>query len=90
MVELSKMHIDYHINHSAANEHWPNSMWALYKINGDKIADCVVREHVNPKGWYEGKVIARHSWCGYIGGFHSLAELMAAIEADMTERAARS
>ena len=56
-------------------------MWSVYQINGDQIADRVVRERVNPKGWYEGKVIARHSWCGYLGGFKSLPEAMAAIEA---------
>lgn len=62
--------------------HWPQGAWSLYKINGDQIADRVVRERVNPKGYYEGKVIARHSWPGYIGMFVTLSEVMAAIEAE--------
>jgi hypothetical protein len=52
--------------------HWPNGAWSLYQITGDQIADRIIRK--------EGKVVARHSWCGYIGMFETLPELMTAIE----------
>ena len=52
----------------------------LYRITGEQIAQRTVWERVNPKGWYEGEVIARHSWCGFIGCFATLAEVMQAIE----------
>jgi hypothetical protein len=61
--------------------HWPQGAWSVYQIDGDQIANRVVRERVNPNGYYEGKVIARHSWCGYLGMFKTLSEVMAAIEA---------
>ncbi len=72
----------FHIQWSGPCEpHWPQGAWPVYQIDGDQIADRVVRERVNPKGYYEGKVIARHSWCGYLGMFKTLPEVMAAIEA---------
>ena len=74
----------FHMTHdSPIAPHWPRGSWSVYQIDGDQIAERVVRERVNPKGWYEGGVIARHSWCGYIGMFETPAEAMAAIaEAD--------
>ncbi len=60
-------HESYHVDYFPPNDVWPKGGWSVHKINGDQIADRVVREKVNPKGYYEGGVIARHSWCGYIG-----------------------
>ena len=72
---------EYHIRkEKPCLPHWPNGGWSAYQITGDQIADRVVREKINPKGWYEGGVIARHSWCGYIGMFETMAELLKAIE----------
>ena len=70
----------YHINWCEPNDVWPNGAWSVYRINGDQIADRVVRERVNPKGWYEGKVIARHSWCGFLGMTATLEELCGLIK----------
>ena len=61
--------------------HWPRGGWLVYQIDGDQIANRVVRECVNPEGYYEGNVIARYSWCGYLGMFETLLEVMTAIEA---------
>jgi hypothetical protein len=72
--------MDYHISSFNANDVWPHGGWSLYQINGDQIADRVVRERINPKGYYEGKVIARHSWCGFMGCFTTLDDIMAAIQ----------
>lgn len=75
---------EYHLQaENFSNEHWPNGAWSVYKITGEQIAERTVREKVNTEGgYYEGKVIARHSWCGYIGMFATLAEAVAEIEAD--------
>ncbi len=83
MKTAAQMYASYHITHSAANEHWPDGMWALYRIDGDQIAKRI-------QFGDDGKVVRRDSWCGYIGGFGSLAELTAAIESDMAERLARA
>jgi hypothetical protein len=59
---------EYHIKRDdPCLPHWPNGAWSVYAIGGDQIADRIVRERINPQGWYEGKVIARHPWCGYLG-----------------------
>lgn len=72
---------EYHLQHSGPTlPHWPNGSWSVYQITGDQIAERVVRETVNPKGWYEGGVIARHSWCGYLGMKEKLADAMKIIE----------
>lgn len=63
-----------------ANDNWPTGGWSLYKIDGEQIANRTVWERVNPKGWYEGEIIARHAWCGFIGIFATLPEVMAEIE----------
>lgn len=64
--------------------HWPRGAWSVYQINGDQIADRIVREKIeHPErgpAYYTGKVIARHSWCGYVGMFEKLADAMAEIE----------
>jgi len=71
----------FHLSWSDPIEpHWPLGAWSVYRINGDQIADRVVRERVNPEGYYEGKVIARHSWCGFLGMFKTLPEVVAAID----------
>lgn len=51
---------------------WPDGFWALYRINGDEIAQRI-------KFDANGKVSERWPWCGYIGGYGSLAEVTAAI-----------
>lgn len=71
----------YHIDHFGPCEpHWPKGGWAIYRISGDEIADRVVRERVNPLGFYEGDVIARHSWCGYLGIRETLEEVLEVIK----------
>lgn len=79
--------MSYHITYFDPNDNWPEGGWSLYAINGDQIADRIVREKVNPKGYYEGKVIARHSWCGYIGTYGSLDRLTLAIREHRSELA---
>ncbi len=72
--------MQFHVQHFDSNEVWPKGGWSLYKIDGDEIANRTIRERVNPKGWYEGEVIARHPWCGYIGCFDNLEQVMKAME----------
>lgn len=76
----------FHITFSPPNpavEHWPKGFWALYEINGDQIAErTVFKEIVQGQlggPHYTGGVIARHSWCGYVGGYGSFDEVAAAI-----------
>lgn len=68
---------------SPSLEHWPKGIWALYQIGGDQIAERIIfKEIVEGKSGaphYTGGIIARHSWCGYIGSFHTLAEAAAEI-----------
>ncbi len=80
------MHHSYHITFNDPIEpHWPNGSWSVYRITGDQIADRIVRERVvtetqNGVPYYEGKVIARHSWCGYLGmseKFDGVAKMIA-------------
>jgi hypothetical protein len=66
----------FHITYTPpdqCHESWNNGMWALYAINGDEIAQRVKFDSA-------GKVTRRDSWPGYVGGYHSLADLMQAIE----------
>jgi len=72
--------MEFHISHFPPTDVWPEGGWSLYQISGDEIAERTVRERVNPKGWYEGEVIARHPWCGYVGLFVTLDEVMATIK----------
>lgn len=74
-MDKTKYH-SFHITFAPASgcgSHWPNGMWALYCISGDEIARRV-------EFGLDGKAARRDSWSGYRGGFHSLADLMAAIE----------
>lgn len=86
MAEQPLDHYNYHIDWFPGNEHWPNGAWSVFHINGDEIASRTVWERINPKGWYEGKVIARHSWSGYLGMFNTLEEVATVIEADRKKR----
>lgn len=65
----------FHITFTPPNKamaNWPKGFWALYEITGDQIAERIVR--------FEGKVIERHSWCGFIGGYNSIDEVAAEIK----------
>lgn len=70
----------YHVDWMDPTDVWPNGAFGIYNITGDEIADRVVREKVNPAGWYEGKVIARHPWCGFLGMVDSGEKMLALIE----------
>lgn len=88
------MHHSYHVTFNDPIEpHWPRGGWSVYRITGDQIADRIVREKINPKGWYEGNVIARYSWCGYLGmteTFEGVAELITKDKADHEAQEARN
>lgn len=81
---------EYHLQFNTPNENWPNGAVSVYQISGSQIADREVRaEIVKPErgpAYYTGDVIARHSWCGYIGMFETLEEACAAIKADEAEQ----
>lgn len=65
---------EYHIQQfQPILPHWPAGGWSLYNISGDAIAQRIKFDD-------KGKVVMRHSWCGYIGCYETLPELMAAIE----------
>jgi hypothetical protein len=63
----------YHIKDFPPNKPWPKGGWSLYNITGDQIAR---RIEFGP----DGKAIRRDSWCGFIGCFETLDEVMRAIE----------
>lgn len=85
------MFASYHITYNDPIEpHWPNGSWSAYRITGDQIADRIVRERINPKGFYEGDVIARHSWCGYLGMSETFDGVREMIEKDKAEEEARA
>ena len=63
---------DYHITHFSPTDPWPRGGWSLYQITGDEIARRITFD--------KEKVTERHSWCGYLGIYETLAEVMAAIE----------
>jgi hypothetical protein len=44
-----------------------------------------VRERINAKGYYEGAVIARHEWGGYLGMVETLEGVKALIETDLIQ-----
>ena len=72
----------FHINWVPPTEPgWPVGAWSVYRITGDEIADRTVRERVSPNGYYEGAVIARHPWPGYLGMYATLAEVVGVIAA---------
>jgi len=81
---------EYHLRFEGASKteyvEWPEGTVSVYRISGEQIADrTVYSEIVIPErgpAFYKGPVIARHSWCGYIGMFKTFAEAVAAIEQD--------
>ena len=79
----------YHVQFCAPNDVWPNGGWSVYQINGDQIADRIVRERINPKGWYEGGVTHRHSWCGYLGMVETLEDAMEMIKRNKLDQESR-
>lgn len=90
------MGTQFHITYSPPNsalEHWPQGCWSLYEITGDQIADRTVRKEIvvpaDGAPYYKGDVIARHSWCGFVGCYHSLADTSAAILKRANETEAR-
>ncbi len=87
---------EYHLRFDGASKteyvEWPEGTVSVYRISGEQIADrTVYSEIVKPErgpAYYTGPVIARHSWCGYIGMFKTFAEAAAAIEVDRKEQKA--
>jgi hypothetical protein len=89
------MTMQYHITRDPpCLPHWPNGAWSVYQISGDQIADRVVREEIvkpiDGPAFYKGKVIARHSWCGYLGMTETFDGVQKLIEKDQAEQAKRS
>lgn len=89
IVEMN-MQAQYHVTREGPSEpHWPDGSWSVYRINGDQIADRVVREKVvtptDGPAYYEGKVIARHSWCGYLGMTKTFDGVRELIEKDQLQ-----
>jgi hypothetical protein len=76
-------HREYHLAWNEPNEVWPLGSWSVYQIGGDDIAERIIFERVNVDGYYEGDVIARHSWSGYLGMVDTLDGAKALIELDM-------
>jgi hypothetical protein len=78
----------FHVTFNGPIEpHWPRGSWSVYQIDGDQIADRVVREKIvtpdNGPAYYSGKVIARHSWCGYLGMTETLDDAVGLIRKAM-------
>ena len=63
----------FHITYFGPTEPWPNGGWALYQITGEEIAARIECDE-------KGKVIARHSWSGFVGCFASVELAAAAME----------
>lgn len=84
---------EYHLRFDPpTNGHWPDGAVTVYQITGSQIADREIRsEIIKPErgpAYYSGEVIARHSWCGYVGMFKTLPEAVAAIEKHRAEQTA--
>lgn len=62
----------FHIQYFSPLDNWPKGGWSVYKITGDQIAERIVRDS-------SGSVIARHSWCGYLGICETLEGVAALI-----------
>jgi hypothetical protein len=79
--QMCQYHLSYFEPFKNEYVNWPDGGWSVYAINGDQIADRIIREKINSESLcYEGKVIARRSWCGYLGTGRSLQEAMTLIE----------
>jgi hypothetical protein len=74
--EMNSYHID-RFEPGPNERNWPNGGWSLYRITGDEIARRIKFDDKNRK------VVRRDSWCGYIGLFEELADVQAAIQADI-------
>jgi hypothetical protein len=71
--QRTKMRNEFHLQWFGPCEpHWPQGGWSVYRISGDEIAQRIKCDE-------NGKVLERHSWCGYIGIYKTLPEVMAAI-----------
>jgi hypothetical protein len=69
---MSMHEIQFHLTWNGPLEpHWPRGSWSLYQITGDQIAQRIE--------FKRGKVVRRHSWCGYVGMYATLAEATRAI-----------
>jgi hypothetical protein len=65
---------EFHLQHFGPCEpHWPKGGWSIYQITGDEIAQRITFD-------ITGKVVRRDSWCGYIGIFETLPEVMEAMQ----------
>lgn len=73
-----EFHIQYSSPFKTEYVDWPNGCWSLYQITGDEISQRIVREG--------GKVVERHSWCGFVGCFHSMDDVSAAIKEHMSNK----
>lgn len=96
-------HMQFHLTWNGPTlPHWPNGSWSVFQIDGDQIADRIIRAEIfKPENggpaFYTGEVIARHSWCGYLGMTETLEEAAILIrdnkakaEADAAKQAARA
>jgi hypothetical protein len=69
---------DYHISYFKPLEHWPKGGWSVYRITGDQIAERIKRDA-------KGKIVERHSWCGFLGIGTTLDDVRDMIAADHKE-----
>jgi hypothetical protein len=77
------MHNDYHISYfDPCEPHWPRGGWSVYHISADQIAEQVVFEGE----WPDRKAVRRDAWCGYLGIWETLPEVMSAIEEHKREQ----
>ena len=87
------MQTQYHIKRNdPCLPHWPNGSWSVYQIDGDQIAERIVREKVvndENGAYYTGPVIARHSWCGFLGMTETLDGVRKLIWEDQAEQKKR-
>jgi len=73
----------YHIQWCEPNDVWPKGGWSVYRITGDEIAKRVIWEKYDvEKGYPQGDVKWRHSWCGYLGMKETFEELKSLIDED--------
>ena len=71
---------EFHISRfDAVEPHRPFGGWSVYRISGDEIAQRIEFDA-------DGRVSARHGWCGYVGCFQTLDDAMTAIEGERKRR----
>jgi hypothetical protein len=80
----------YHITRDEpCPPHWPRGSWSVYRITGDEIADRIIRERVVQGEFgphYSGEVVARHSWCGFLGMTETFDGVRNMIDRDLKAR----